>query len=113
VEFREALETYGFRLSDERRVAAGRARQFVATPNRYLTYTVQAYEDGTALFSWEFALGEYLAPRGIQVGSDETLNQFLYPREDRRGEQDGVWLAAAIEQAQLALASLRFDAPED
>jgi hypothetical protein len=112
VEFAEALERYGFRESDERRVSAGRGRQYVATPNRYLTYTVQAYEDGTALFSWEFALGEYLAPRGIQVGSDETLNQFLYPREDRRGEQDAVWLAGAIEQAQLALASLRLDEPE-
>jgi hypothetical protein len=112
VEFGEALEAYGFRQSDERRVVAGRGRQFVATPNRYLTYTLQAYEDGSALFSWEFALGEYLAPRGIQVGSDETLNQFMYPREDQRGQQDGIWLASAIEQAQLALASLRFDEPE-
>jgi hypothetical protein len=113
VEFAEALERYGFRESEERRVSARRGRQFVASPNRYLTYTVQAYEDGTALFSWEFALGEYLAPRGIQVGSDETLNQFLYPREDQRGAQDAAWLAAAIEQTQLALASIRFDAPEE
>jgi hypothetical protein len=113
VEFAEALEAYGFRESDERRMGAGGNRQFTATPNAYLTYTVQVYDDGSALFSWEFALGEFLAPRGIQVGSDETLNQFMYPREDQRGEQSAVWLAGAIELAQLALASLRFDAPED
>jgi len=41
-----------------------------------MTYTVQAFQDGTALFTWEFAVGEYLATKGIQSGSDETLNQF-------------------------------------
>jgi hypothetical protein len=27
------------------------------------------------MFTWEFALGDYLAGRGLQVGSDEALNQ--------------------------------------
>jgi hypothetical protein len=77
-----------------------------------LTYTVHAYEDGTALFSWEFALGEYLLTKGIQFGSDETLNQFAYPRADVRGPQDGAWLAGAIDQAEALLADVRLDRPE-
>ena len=70
-----------------------------AEPNPFLTYTVQKLEDGTALFSWEFAVGEYLRTKGIQFGSDETLNQFMFPREDTRGPQDGTWLVEAIERA--------------
>jgi hypothetical protein len=84
-------------------------RVFEAHPNRFLTYMVQAFEDGTALFSWEFAVGEYLAAKGIQFGSDETLNQFAYPRQDIRGPQDATWLASAIEQAETLLAEVRFD----
>jgi hypothetical protein len=113
VDFQGALEQLGFREQEERRFgAAGSARLFLARPNRFLTYTVHAYDDGTAIFSWEFALGEYLATKGIQVGSDETLNQFAYPRVDVRGQQDGTWLAAAIEQAEALLADVRLDRPE-
>lgn len=84
----------------------------MARPNVFLTYTVQAFEDETALFSWEFAVGEYLATKGIQFGSDETLNQFMFPRQDDRGPQDAAWLAGAIESAEALLRSVRFDAPE-
>jgi hypothetical protein len=110
VELDEALPRFGFGPTSER--APRGVRVFVARPNRFLTYTVQAFEDGTALFSWEFAVGEYLATKGIQFGSDETLNQFMFPRADDRGPQDGDWLASAIERAREQLASIRFDAPE-
>jgi hypothetical protein len=110
VDFGEALERFGFRPASER--APRGVRVFVSHPNRYLTYTVQAFEDGTALFSWEFAIGEYLATKGIQFGSDETLNQFAYPRVDSRGQQDGTWLGAAIDQAEALLADVRLDRPE-
>jgi hypothetical protein len=82
-----------------------------AEPNPFLTYSVQAFDDGTALFSWEFAVGEYLRTKGIQFGSDETLNQFMFPREDERGPQDGTWLAGCVERAEAQLASIRFDQP--
>ncbi len=36
----------------------------------------KSFADTTALFTFEFAIGEYLATKGIQIGSDETLNQF-------------------------------------
>ena len=112
MEFEEALARLGFNESNDGRTPPRGVRIFTAEPNRYLTYTVQAYDDGSALFSWEFALGEYLLTKGIQVGSDETLNQFAYPREDDRGPQDGVWLTGAIDKAQALLADIRFDRPE-
>jgi hypothetical protein len=109
VDFEEALVKHGFHP------AAGRTPRgvqvLVAEPNPFLTYTVQAFDDGTALFSWEFAVGEYLRTKGIQFGSDETLNQFAFPREDERGPQDGTWLVGCIERAQGQLASVRFDCP--
>jgi hypothetical protein len=110
MDFEEALSRFGFSRSSER--APRGVRVYVAQPNPFLIYTVQAFEDGTALFSWEFAVGEYLATKGIQFGSDETLNQFAYPREDVGGPQDGAWLAAALEQAEALLADLRFDRPD-
>ena len=112
MDFGEALERFDFHLSEGRGFGGRDARLYVASPNRYVSYMVHAYPDGTAIFSWEFALGEYLLTKGIQVGSDETLNQFAYPREDVRGPQDGPWLAAAIEQTEALLADVRLDRPE-
>jgi hypothetical protein len=109
VDFEEALVKHGFRP------AAGRTPRgvqvLVAEPNPFLTYTVQAFDDGTALFSWEFAVGEYLRTKGIQFGSDETLNQFMFPRADTRGPQEAAWLGEAIGRARAQLASIRFDRP--
>jgi hypothetical protein len=112
MEFQEALERFGFRLREERGFGRG-THLHIANPNRYLTYMVHVYPDGTAIFSWEFALGEYLLTKGIQAGSDETLNQFAYPREEIRGPQDGTWLTSAIERTEAMLGDLRFDRPED
>ena len=112
MEFREALLVRGFREQDERGIGANRGDQFVATPNRFMTYSVHIYDDGTAIFSWEFAVADYLANHGMQIGSDEALNQFMFPREDARGPQDADWLDGAIDRTELALASLRFDQPE-
>ena len=111
MDFDEALGRFGFQVRDERGFARD-VRLYVVAPNRFMTYMVHAYPDGTAIFSWEFALGEFLLTRGIQVGSDETLNQFAYPREDIRGRQEGAWLAAAIEQTEALLADVRLDRPE-
>jgi hypothetical protein len=84
VSFEETLSGFGFHASQGR--APRGAKLFTAEHNRYLTYSLHAYEDGTALFTWEFALGEYLLTKGIQVGSDETLNQFTTRfREERDG----------------------------
>ncbi len=111
MDFEEALARLGFYPAPGR--APRGVRVYSAEPNRYLTYTIQAFPEGTALFSWEFAVGEYLATKGIQFGSDETLNQFMFPREDDRGPQEAAWLAGAIERAKASLGSLRFDRPEE
>jgi hypothetical protein len=112
MEFDDALERFGFRLREERGFVGSGAHLYVATPNRHMTYMVHVYPDGTAIFSWEFALADFLATKGIQVGSDEALNQFMYPREDLRGQQDGAWLTAAIERTEAMLSDLRFDRPD-
>ena len=48
---------------------------------------------------------------GIGVSRNPTLNQFMFPREDSRGPQEGEWLEEAIQGAQAQLASIRFDRP--
>lgn len=111
MDFEEALERLGFRLAQER--PRPRVRLYSATPNRFLTYWVHVYGDGTALFTWEFAIADYLAERGIQVGSNEALNLFMYPRQDERGPQDAAWLAGAMDRAEAILKSVRFDAADE
>ena len=110
MEFEEALARLGFRRSEERVI--GDAALYRAEPNRFLSYSVHAYPDGTALLTWEFAIVDYLAEQGMQLGSGESLNLFLFPAVDDRGPQDGAWLAGAIDRVEAQLASLRFDRPE-
>jgi hypothetical protein len=110
VEFEEALRELGFSVAEQR--PSGGPRMYAARPNPFLTYWVHVYGDGTALFTWEFAIAEYLAGKGLQVGSSEELNQFLYPRSDIRGAQDAAWLAEAIDHTESLLASVRLADPE-
>jgi hypothetical protein len=108
VEFNEALDHLGFRLAEERpRVAIYRS-----DPNRFLTLWVHAYDDGTALFTWEFAIVDYLATKGVQLGSGEALNTYMFPMSDERGAQDGAWLTAVLDRAEAQLQSVRFNEPE-
>jgi hypothetical protein len=112
MDFVEALEALGFRPSDERRIGRNAGSLYTATPNRYMSYMVHVYGDGTALFTWEFAIADYLASFGIQVGSSEALNQYLYPREDLRGPQEASWLGGAIDATERTLAAVRLDSPD-
>ena len=111
MEFEEAVERLGFQPAEER--VARDARLYRADPNRYLTYWLHAYPDGTALLTWEFAIADYVATNGLQVGSGESLNIFLYPQQDDRGPQDAGWLAGALDRVEVRLRVLRFDAPDD
>ena len=100
--FDEALARQGFREVQERRGV----RFFSASPSEFLTYWVHVQPDSSALFTWEFAIGEYMATLGLQVGSDEHLNTFLFPKEDARGPQEPAWLAAQIERTEALLRSV-------
>jgi len=100
MDFFQSLERRGFAPAPQR---ASRAIQtYSARPNRFLTW-VHVYDDGTALFTWEFAITDYLLERGMQLGSGESLNTFLFPVQDERGPQDPAWLAHAIELAEARL----------
>jgi len=101
VAFAEDLAAIGFRLDHTSRGAEHYSRK----PNPYLTYWVHV-RDQEATFSWEFAIAEYAATLGLQIGSGETLNTFMYPRTDARGPLDAAWVAREIEQAEAALASV-------
>ena len=110
MDFLEALTELGFRPSQER--PSRGVRTYLAEPNGYLTYWVHVYDDGSTLFTWEFAVTDFLLERGLQLGSSETLNLYMFPREDERGPQDPAWLAAAIDRAEARLRSIKFVDPE-
>jgi hypothetical protein len=110
VEFEEALRRLGFAAAEDQDRRG--ARVFTAAPNRYLTYWVHAYDDGSALFTWEYAIAEYLADRAIQLGDGEILNLFMYPAHDEKGPQDGAWLVGATDRADAHLRSLDLASPD-
>lgn len=85
----------------------------MARRNRFLTYWLHLYEqDGTALLTWEFAIADYLSERGIQLGSNESLNLYMYPMQDERGPQDAGWLVHAVDQVEAGLRSVNFVDPD-
>ena len=105
----EAVERLGFALAEDRRSRG--MRTYSAQPNRYLTYWVHVYDDGTALFTWEFAVTDYLLERGMQLGSSETLNLYMFPVEDERGPQEPAWLAQTLDRTDARLKSIDFADP--
>jgi hypothetical protein len=111
MELHEALDRLGFRRREERTIGSGAGEVYVSTPNPYLTYTLHLYADGTALLTWEYAIADLLAAKGMQIGAEEALNQFLYPSQDLRGPQDAAWLIGAVERAEAMLADVRLDRP--
>jgi hypothetical protein len=109
VDFAEALERHGFRRAQDRPTRG--TQQYLSTPNRFMTLWIHLFDDGTSLFTWEFAIAEYLTERGIQVGDGEVLNLFMYPATDERGLQDATWLTAVLDRADALLRSLDFAEP--
>ena len=109
MDFAEALIRSGFRLGQDR--PSRGARTYTATPNPFMTLSVHAYDDGTALFTWEFAVAEYLTGRGIQVGDGEVLNLFMYPASDEQGPQEAAWLTSVLDRAEALLRSVDFAEP--
>jgi hypothetical protein len=109
MDFAEALDRHGFRGADDRPTRV--AKRYSAAPNPFMNLYVQVYDDGTALFTWEFAIAEYLTERGIQVGDGEVLNLFMYPARDERGPQDPAWLTSVLDRTDALLRSLDFAEP--
>jgi hypothetical protein len=109
--FVEELGRLGFAPSQDR--PSGGVRTYACPRGRFLTYWLHAYDDGSALFTWEFAVGEYLSERGIQLGSNEVLNLFMFPTQDERGPQQTEWVEAVMARAGATLGSLDFANPGD
>jgi hypothetical protein len=104
--FDDELGLLGFRLAQEKRDGT---RTFSLARNRYLTYWLHLPADDTmALFTWEFALGEYMDEYGLQVGSNEPLNQYLFPQVDTEVAQDMAEVAKALERTEAMFAGMNF-----
>ena len=107
--FDDELGLLGFRLTQERRDGT---RTFSLARNRYLTYWLHLpADDSVALFTWEFALGEYMDEYGLQLGTNEPLNQFLFPQADRAVPQELTAVLQAIEQTEATFAGMDFGRP--
>ena len=104
--FASDLEALGFR-------AVGQNRRgeitYAKNANRYLIYNVH-WDPATAdvLFTWEFAIGEFFDARGLQIGSNEALNLFLFPQYDARGTTDIAFVAGELDRAEQVFRSLNF-----
>ena len=104
--FDDELGLLGFRLAQEKRDGT---RTFSLARNRYLTYWLHLPADDTvALFTWEFALGEYMNEYGLQVGANEPLNQYLFPQVDTEVAQDMADIAKAMERTEAMFAGMDF-----
>jgi hypothetical protein len=105
--FDDDLKLVGFRLAQERRDGT---RTFALSRNRFLTYWlhIPPAEEETALFTWEFAIGEYMDEYGLQVGSNEPLNQYLFPQTDTEVDQDLADVVKAMDRAEAMFAGMNF-----
>ena len=100
-EFHRDLEDLGFRFVQEGR---GGVLQYSRRLTPFLTTWV--HHDpraGTALVTWEHALGEYLDRLGLQVGSNEPLNQYLFPQRDARGPAEASFLVGELDRIESLL----------
>ena len=101
-EFAEVLATIGFVLVQEDRRGV---LQYARHPNRFLTEWV--HDDGeSALFTWEFELGEWCESVGWQIGAAETSFQILYPQYDVRVARDVDAVAAEVQRVEQRLSAL-------
>jgi hypothetical protein len=108
VAFDQELDLLGFQLSQTKRDGT---RHFAMARNRFLTYWLHVPADaGPALFTWEFAIGEYMAEYGLQLGASEPLNQFLFPGEDNHVPQDVAAVVKAMERTEATFDGMNFGA---
>lgn len=104
--FTSGLADLGFVIRENRRGVNQYARQ----PNPYLTQWV--HDDGVdVLFTWEFALGEFVDALGWQIGAAETSLHILYPQFDVRTERDIDAVVGEIQRLESRLGNLDLVSP--
>lgn len=100
--FEDELEALGFAVAgSSRRGGSMWSVEF----NRFLTFTVHDYGD-SLLFTWSFALGDYVEQRGWVIGSGETSFHELFPARDVRLPIDADAVRAEITRV---LTTMRID----
>jgi hypothetical protein len=104
--FDSDLQALGFRVVGENRKGV---ITYEKRANRYLVYNVHWNpEEADVLFTWEFGIGEFFDARGMQIGSNEALNLFLFPQYDSKGPQEVAFIAAELDRAEQVLRALDF-----
>lgn len=104
--FHQDLEALGYRAVQDR--GAG-VVQYSLAQTRHLTYWVHwDTRAQTVLFTWELAIGEMVSELGMQIGSHEPLNQFMFPAHDARGPQEIAFVAQEMDRVEQLLRSISF-----
>ncbi|MGZ4240241.1 MAG: hypothetical protein ACXVQ7_01355 [Actinomycetota bacterium] len=104
--FESDLVALGFRLAQDRGTGV---IQYSLQASDWLTYWIHwNVDERTVLFTWEHAIGEYLSAIGLQIGANEELNQFLFPKYDARGPQEIAFVVQEMERVEAVLASIDF-----
>jgi hypothetical protein len=100
-EFESDLAALGFRLTQDRGTGV---LQYARQISDWLTYWVHwNVDEQHVLFTWEHAIGEYMSANGLQIGANEELNQFLFPKYDARGPQDIAFVVQEMDRAEDVL----------
>jgi hypothetical protein len=104
--FESDLVALGFRLAQDRGTGV---IQYSLKASDWLTYWVHWNVDQqTVLFTWEHAIGEYLSANDLQIGANEELNQFLFPKHDARGPQEIAFVVQEMDRAEAILRRIDF-----
>jgi hypothetical protein len=104
--FESDLFALGFRLVQDRGTGV---IQYSFQPSNWLTYWVHwNVEKQEVLFTWEHAIGEYVSANDLQIGANEELNQFLFPKYDARGPQDIAFVVQEMDRAEAILRGIDF-----
>jgi len=105
-EFESDLAALGFRLVQDR---GSDVIQYSWQSSEWLTYWVHwNVAEQSVLFTWELAIGEYMSANGLQIGANEELNQFLFPKHDARGPQDIAFVVQEMDRAEDVLGHINF-----
>lgn len=102
--FHEDMTALGFKVMQEDRKGVV---QYAMRATKYLTYWLH-WDPGKseALFTWELDIGEFMHDHEMQIGANETLNIFLFPKVDVRGPDDVRFVAGELDRVETALRTL-------
>ncbi len=103
--FQNDLVALGFRPVQNRTGVV----QFALEATPYLTYWVHwDTQEESVLFTWEHAIGELMSRLDLQIGANEELNSFLFPKHDARGPQDVTFVVEEMDRAEQVLHAVSF-----